>query len=488
MALDRTTVFERVDAFSPYPSIASKYRAIKSNHMSLQYSTQENYKSTDTIITGKDVSCRQALTSAVLKIAYDGTHFRGWTGWIGDKQTPPNYKSASSNKTKQKQSRRSRTLQRKGSGFIKGSGSIRTVENTLKVSLAKLYGNISPSCVMFDSCSRTDAGVHATSLVVQFYCFSKNGKDLDIDMTTNSDWARLRPKSSTDTDFLPLPFDSNLSKLVFVLNRMLPPDVRVIASSSAPDVSDFTPVRNERGNDARDGIERQSGTFGQSFHPTLHVKSKTYTYQFAVGPVQNPLRSHYIWHLDGSSHRAVGMNGKKFCLQRARDAANVFVESIQPRDYSAFKSSFRGNERGRVQSSICTLWKCELVREPSELLPSWDLQSKNEGGESSTTIKYGSRLADNAFTPGQSSYELANIGTYTVVITGDRFLYKMVRNIVGSIIAVACGHLEVSDIRNSLESPENINDSVRKICAPARGLALSNVEFPDNIAFDWHTG
>ncbi len=36
------------------------------------------------------------------------------------------------------------------------------------------------------------------------------------------------------------------------------------------------------------------------------------------------------------------------------------------------------------------------------------------------------------------------------VITGDRFLYKMVRHIVGSIVSVACGHLEVSDIQQAL--------------------------------------
>jgi hypothetical protein len=44
------------------------------------------------------------------------------------------------------------------------------------------------------------------------------------------------------------------------------------------------------------------------------------------------------------------MNGKMFCLKRAVEAASVFVETIQPRDYSAFRSTFRGNERGRVQS------------------------------------------------------------------------------------------------------------------------------------------
>jgi hypothetical protein len=74
-------------------------------------------------------------------------------------------------------------------------------------------------------------------------------------------------------------------------------------------------------------------------------------------------------------------------------------------------------------------------------------------------------------------------------ITGDRFLYKMVRHIVGSIVSVACGHLEVSDIRQALnggtckdgksdniETQSDTNDfTKRRIFAPARGLFLSDV-------------
>ena len=64
----------------------------------------------------------------------------------------------------------------------------------------------------------------------------------------------------------------------------------------------------------------------------------------------------------------------------------------------------------------------------------------------------------------------------------------MVRNIVGAIVAAACGYLEVSDIRESLNSMENGTDSMRRICAPARGLALCDVKFPQGIVFDWHSG
>lgn len=467
MDQDQAVAIRFADAFSPQIMKTTVVKNTRESHHSTAVNVRSNIKD--------EHSSSAVLTSAVLKIAYDGTHFRGWTG---TDNTSAKQDSKDHTKSKQKQSRRSRTLQRKGSGFIKGSAIIRTVEQALKISLAKLYGNIPPKNIIFDSCSRLDAGVHSMSLVVQFYCLSQTGKDLGLDVKSNNTWTELRPHSPTDTNFLPLPFDSNLSKLVFVLNRMLPPDVRVIASSPAPDVLASTPIRGS----LYANVEPNAGI---SFHPTLHVKSKTYTYQFAVGPIHDPLRSHFIWHLDGSSSRAVGMNGKRFCLERAREAANVFVETTQPRDYSAFRSAFRGNERGRVQSSICKVWRCEIALESNEILPSWE-SPNNE-------TNYGSRLSAERLSKTHhpisgASYNTSNVGIYTVTITGDRFLYKMVRNMVGCIVAAACGYLEVSDIQKSFKHPLDISDSMRRICAPARGLTLYNVEFPEDIAFDWSSG
>ena len=470
------------DAFSPQyvPQLSApqhdlfpkRRRAVKENAEDYHNRTPQYVSSDPHEYQGQS----KVLTSAVLKIAYDGTHFRGWTG---TDNTSLEQNSKGSAKSRQSQSRRSRTLQRKGAGFVKGSASIRTVEHALQISLAKIYGNISPKNIIIDSCSRLDAGVHATSLVVQFYCLSSIQNDLCNDVTSNNTWAELRPQSPTDTNFLPLPFDSDLSKLVFVLNRMLPPDVRVLASSPAPEVLASTPLRGSLHANAVSNA-------GISFHPTLHVKSKTYTYQFAIGPFHDPLRSHCIWHLDGSSRRAVGMNGKRFCPKRAREAANVFVDPNQPRDYSAFRSAFRGNERGRVQSPICRVYECEIVLESNEILPSWE-SITNE-------TSYGSRLGPEGFSKtyhhqSNPSYNTTNVGTYTVMITGDRFLYKMVRNMVGCIVAAACGYLEVSDIQTCLKHPEDdINHSMRRICAPARGLTLSSVEFPGDILFDWRAG
>ncbi|KAL7517822.1 hypothetical protein ACHAWX_002710 [Stephanocyclus meneghinianus] len=503
-SFDRSTVLPSAGAFSYIPSISGCKRRTQlgehnnnpSETVMIEHARDLNSSNADDTRTS-DIEYNGILTTAVLKIAYDGTYFRGWTGDRHPESTK--HHATVLSKPKQKQSRRSRTLQRKGGGFEKGFNGIRTVENTLRISLAKLYGNISPNNIVFDSCSRTDAGVHATSMIAQFYCFSRHQEDMDTSVTSNVTWAQLRPCSPTDRNFLPLPFDSNLSKLVFVLNRMLPPDVRIIAASSAPLVPGSTPVKGVQEPVISGEIIHSNAIKKnfQPFHPTLHVKSKTYTYQFSVGPIQDPMRAQHIWHLDGSSNRAVGMNGRKFSYERALEAANVFVEMIQPRDYSVFRSAFRGNDRGRVQSSICTLWRCDLFRETAGILPSW---------EKASNVTHGSRLSDIGEVQtihshiGSKYYNATNVGRFTVIITGDRFLYKMIRHVVGTIVAVACGHLEVSDIRKALGKCEDdtschldkqahTNDyGMRRICAPARGLTLSSVEYQENILFDWQTG
>ncbi len=433
-------------------------------------------------------------TTAILKVSYDGTHFSGWTGGnAGDQQNKSkskqqrtgsakdnnNNKSTQSSQ-KRRQSRRSRTLQRKGGGWYDSNNKVRTVDHTIRMALSKVYGNVDPKNIIFEACSRTDAGVHATSLVTQFYCYNDQVPDKSTNFTRYYDSSTnstipIRPNGPTDsTNFVQLPFNSDLSKLVYVLNRMLPPDVRVLAASPMPAVKSIL------------SSSMSKYSIG-AFHPTLFTQSKTYVYRFAIGNIQDPLQSRFVWHLDGSSGRAMGMNGNKFDLELAMQAAKSFV-SIDARDYAAFGSVMRGNEKNRVRSTICTIWRCDLLQENGEQLPSWERQSSTTLNDAATE-RYGSRL-------NVAGAPLHPLGidkgpqTFTVSITGDRFMYKMVRNIVGAIVAVACGHNELEDIHQALSTRRwgSGPSGSRRICAPARGLKLVEVNYPDEIHFDWQSG
>ena len=67
-----------------------------------------------------------------------------------------------------------------------------------------------------------------------------------------------------------------------------------------------------------------------------------------------------------------------------------------------------------------------------------------------------------------------NFTIYTIRITGDRFLYKMVRFLVGTLVDVAAGRLDVEDVQIMLDTgvrPSQI------VCAPAHGLVLEQVHY-----------
>lgn len=59
-----------------------------------------------------------------------------------------------------------------------------------------------------------------------------------------------------------------------------------------------------------------------------------------------------------------------------------------------------------------------------------------------------------------------------ISITGNNFLYKMVRNLVGTLVYVGCGKLKEGDIPKILESKER---SLAGVTAPACGLFLEKV-------------
>jgi tRNA U38,U39,U40 pseudouridine synthase TruA len=455
---------------------AKQYR-VSASPLNLDHYDSE--PETDGCITEEANKGNVIYTTAIIKCAYDGTYFRGWKASNSDSKIDDNEQEKDKENTrtavhssqqseKTRQSRRSRALQRKG-GNVGKHGRLRTVEDTIRSALAKLYGDIDANHIIIDGCSRTDAGVHAKSLVAQFWCTKRTSSQ-------STETMPVRPNSCDDSsNFLPLPFDSDLTKLVFVLNRMLPPDVRVVAASPLP----YYKVSHAYPTDA--------GAYSAAFHPTLHALGKTYTYHFAIGSVHDPLCTQYVWHLDGSSGRAVGMNGKWFSLERALATADLFVDSNDPNmskdtaeahDYGAFRSAFRGTDRERVQSTLCKLWECRIVKEERELLPSWETDEGATGaavdiieGHVHHSSRFGKTTAD----------------SFTVVISGDRFLYKMIRNIVGTIVAVGCGHIELEEVRIALETGK-WSAKVRRICAPARGLTLMDVYYPLDRVFDWRTG
>ena len=461
------------------------------------------------------------LTSAVINVTYDGGHFHGWsasndgaasaspaTNKVVDTDDAndadddgPNsedsleYSSRPNGASflppihgqRQNQPHMAGRKRRRGKR-IPGLGTtqVRSVEGVIAQALAKVYGDVDVKRIQIEGCSRTDKGVHGQSMVALFYCLteeaaqkaveerrqqqqqqqqndavSKENHDADADADANSTTGtkinsngipgkRLpHPAFPTDdSSFQRLPFNGDIDKLMFVLNRMLPPDVRI--SNIAP-----TPTKS---------------TDELPFHPTLDARGKTYRYTLSMGHVHDPMRWRHVWHVD--------TYGKKFDIEKARQCASLFEGR---HDFAAFRGAFRGNERKRVQSdTICNLSRCCIEQEVDDVvdcLGDSPLADVVVGGNYEEATENG----------------LEPLTTYTVTVTGDRFLYKQVRFLVGSIVSVGLGKTSLDVIRNALQNgiwAEESNGKGKKdiLCAPSHGLCLTDVQFDDGIAFDWVVG
>ncbi|SCN44864.1 tRNA pseudouridine synthase, putative [Plasmodium malariae] len=71
-------------------------------------------------------------------------------------------------------------------------------------------------------------------------------------------------------------------------------------------------------------------------------------------------------------------------------------------------------------------------------------------------------------------YKIRN-NLYQFVIQGDRFLYHMVRIIIGTLVQIGVGLLKIQDVKDALYSSIPLKV---KLCAPSQGLCLSKVLFP----------
>ena len=387
------------------------------------------------------------LTSALLKVSFDGRRFTGWSASNDPKPGDPNY--AAFSKTERRQGRRRRGSMDPPIRSYDNKGFVRSVQGVLRGHLAKLYGDVDPQQIVVEGCSRTDKGVHARSMMVMIYGLDAEVlRRLQTSATatasdgignctlvadnslagTISGMHRPHPRNATDsTSFLSVPKD--LSKVAFAMNRMLPPDIRISGIAPIPNVEH--------------GV----------FHPSLSTVSKTYVYTFSIGTrgnIPDPTSRRWVWHIPASSTQHQPLD-----LGRMQEACSIIQGT---HDFSSFQGAPRGatdrlrREEAAVDSGICTVCSISVRELPRE------------------------NLVPNVSPPISTQYE--------VKIVGDRFLYKMVRFLVGAIVDIGLNTNDSYDLHalaKLLQQPDQ--ESPFSTCAPAHGLVLHSVDYGLNI--DW---
>ena len=153
----------------------------------------------------------------------------------------------------------------------------------------------------------------------------------------------------------------------------------------------------------------------ERFHPTIDVVEKTYRYSISTGPVQKPHVRFTHWHV----HYPLTMP--------------LLYETAQ---LLTGTHDFRGLCNRRPQLN----------------------EEKTVRTVSAITIN-----------------EEPDLDQITVTLTANHFLYKMARNVVGTMIWVARGKTSLGSVRTALELRKRAYSGVT---APAHGLCLHHIHYP----------
>ncbi len=151
----------------------------------------------------------------------------------------------------------------------------------------------------------------------------------------------------------------------------------------------------------------------ETFHARFSARAKTYYYNLSLGDTPDPFMRFFATHL----YRPLN-------LAKVQEAASHFLGT---HDFTSFANEANSGA---------------AAKNPVRTLSAFDVN------ETPTGVR--------------------------IEVTGNGFLYKMVRNMVGALIAVGTGKLEPSDIPRLLKVRDRRQ---APLAAPARGLFLHRVEY-----------
>lgn len=178
------------------------------------------------------------------------------------------------------------------------------------------------------------------------------------------------------------------SRILFSLNGLLPPDIRILS------------------------IERMP----MEFHARYSAISKVYHYHLHLDPIPDPFKHLYSYHVPHPVD-----------LDLLKETAQYFVGT---HDFSSFANE--GHKGSAAKNAVRTIYRLDIVDEP---------------------------------------------GGVRLEFEGNGFLYKMVRNIVGTLLDVCAGKIAKEHI------PEIFAAKDRRQAgraAPPHGLYLMEVKYEDS--------
>lgn len=169
----------------------------------------------------------------------------------------------------------------------------------------------------------------------------------------------------------------------------------------------------------KDLIIKSTAIESPSFHPTLDNTSKEYRYFVCANKVQEPIHRHYSWHFF-----------YKIELEKILEAIPYFIGKHNFKAFCNTKTTHRYSDFNRE------IYKLHYISTED------------------------SRLC--------------------FCIEGNHFLYKMVRNIIGTLMYIGAGKMSVEQLPLIFSSQQRLHAG---ITAPAHGLFLHRINYPKNPSF-----
>lgn len=151
----------------------------------------------------------------------------------------------------------------------------------------------------------------------------------------------------------------------------------------------------------------------EDFHARFSAKGKTYHYRLNLNPVPLPFARLYCYHLTFPID-----------LDLLKQAAQLFIGE---HDFTSFSNEAHRGSAAR--NPVRTIHRIDIVKKGDELVLEFE---------------------------------------------GNGFLYKMVRNIVGTLLDVARGKIPISEIPTIFKAKDRSSSGT---AAPAHGLFLVNVNY-----------
>ncbi len=242
----------------------------------------------------------------------------------------------------------------------------------------------------------------------------------------------------------------SLSQLLRSLNGMLSKDIRIQSVEEMP----------------------------LNFHPTTHCIQKEYHYTLNTQRIPSPFHRKTSWHFPYPLDLALMTQAIPYLIGSHDFSAFCNARALWTRD------SICSLKTITIETPFDTHLNLETAIGDGKLTQSFEPEPLPIGGpftvrECAPPIEKGSDSKPCITLPSTTA-----VFGLKFILTGDHFLYKMVRNLVGTLVYIGCCKISLEELPSILKNKDRRQAG---ITAPAHGLCLKRICYKPEVPVTVYT-